>query len=214
MPRRHQPLCVSRRAFLQLVGLGAAASACSDGQPKPQRRSVTTGNDDESGMSCQPTSKDPRGPFYESGAPSRTRIADDSEPGERLVIKGRVQGADCQTPLAGVLLDIWQADRDGNYYDAEAQYRLRGTLMTDADGRYEFETIMPGRYVQSSGPRPAHIHFTVSKPGHTALTTQLYFEGDPNLGPDDSCCNSEDRERIIALGSTVPLRGTFDIVLA
>jgi len=35
-----------------------------------------------------------------------------------------------------------------------------------------------------SRQRPAHIHFKISAPGYNGVTTQLYFEGDPNLSSD------------------------------
>jgi len=67
-------------------------------------------------------------------------------------------------------------------------------MLTDQQGNYEFETIMPGRYAIPPGlpglekyegvMRPAHIHFRVSEPIHVPLTTQLYFKGDPNIAND------------------------------
>ena len=70
--------------------------------------------------------------------------------------------------------------------------------------------------------RPAHIHFTVSAPGLTPVTTQLYFADDPYLAPNDACgtCNSGDPTQIIPMneetneaGESVQV-GWFDIVLA
>jgi catechol 1,2-dioxygenase len=67
-------------------------------------------------------------------------------------------------------------------------------MLTDQQGNYEFETIMPGRYpIPPNVPglekfagvmRPAHIHFRVSELLHVPLTTQLYFKGDPNIAKD------------------------------
>ena len=161
---------------------------------------------------CVPTEADFLGPMYEPGAPRRSAIAGKDEPGERLRIRGTVFGPDCRTPLPKTLLDVWQADAKGNYHDAGEQYRLRGQILTDARGRYELDTVRPGGY----GGRPAHIHLTVSAPGHASLTTQIYFRGDPQLD-HDSCgrgCNSDDPHRIIALGRQAGgLAGTFDVVL-
>jgi catechol 1,2-dioxygenase len=166
---------------------------------------------------CSATGSDIRGPFYIAGAPRRPMLAGPQEKGERIRIQGSVFAADCTTPLAGALLDIWHADADGNYHDAKEQYRLRGQILTDARGRYEFETIRPGNYRQEEGWRPAHIHLTVSAPAHQSVTTQLYFRGDPYLAPHDSCgdeCHSDDPHRIIALERDgVRLTGRFDLVL-
>ena len=128
-------------------------------------------------------------------------------------------GPDCETPLADAIVDVWHADADGNYHAAGVQYRLRGQMRTDAQGRYAFESIRPGHY---SG-RPRHYHFNVSAAGHVPLTTQLYFVGDPNLGDNDTCqrptCNSHDPTRIVAFetapgpGDSTQYNGTFDITL-
>lgn len=174
--------------------------------------------DTDAQIQCEPTTSDVLGPYHEPGAPSRAQIAAADEPGERLRVTGAVYGPDCRTPVAGVMLDVWQADVDGNYHAAsETGYRLRGKVMTDAEGRYELDTIMPGRYALADGPRPAHIHFQVVEANHATLTTQLYFEGDPFLAPNDACgsgCNSDELGRIVAVEGSAPLRATFDIVLA
>ena len=161
---------------------------------------------------CAPTESDFLGPMYAPGAPRRSVLAGPNEPGDRLRIRGTVFGPDCRTPLPKTLLDVWQADAKGDYHDATEQYRLRGQILTDARGRYELDTVRPGGY----GGRPAHIHVTVSAPGHESLTTQIYFKGDPVLD-HDSCgrgCNSDDPHRIIALGRQAgALAGSFDVVL-
>lgn len=170
---------------------------------------------------CSPTEPDVKGPFYLPGAPQRTVLAAPEEPGERILIRGRTLAADCQAPLAGALLDVWQADAKGHYHDENKNYRLRGRMKTNDQGVYEFSSIRPGRYQLEGGFRPAHIHFTVSHPDCEPLTTQLYFKGDPYLAPNDACgdaCESDDPNRIIELtpvgkGSKVWFEGQFDIVL-
>lgn len=136
------------------------------------------------------------GPYYKAGAPtleSPYRLARPDEPGERLVVRGLVRSLD-GPPLADALLDFWHADGQGRYsmFDpALRHYNLRGQLMTDAEGRYEVQTIVPSPYqIPHAGPtgkllramgrhtwRPAHLHLKVSAEGHRPLTTQAYFEG-------------------------------------
>jgi catechol 1,2-dioxygenase len=150
-------------------------------------------------------------------APRRTVIAGANEPGERLRVRGPVYGPDCKTPLPKSLLDVWQADAKGNYHGDDEAYRLRGQILTNARGEYEIDTIKPGSYGDSNGMRPAHIHMTISSPGHEPLTTQLYFKGDPHLSHDFCSpeCKSDDPHRIIELAKQPKgLAGTFDIVLA
>jgi catechol 1,2-dioxygenase len=176
------------------------------------------------GKNCAPTGADVEGPFFISGAPKRVALARPDEPGDRLVIRGTVYGPDCKKPLPGTLLDVWQADAEGRYHEgAEDGYRLRGQLLTDTKGDYQFETIMPGRYLLGEGDafRPAHLHFTIASPRHQSLTTQLYFKGDPYLAPKDACgrgCNSDDPGRIIELvkeqSGAARFAGTFDVILA
>lgn len=173
------------------------------------------------GPGCELTGPDVLGPFHREGAPKRKVICPPSEPGDRLEVSGRVLHHDCKTPVKGALLDIWHADLEGRYDNSSADFRLRGQVLTDDEGRYAFETIMPGRYPLDGSMRPAHVHFNVSFPGCHPLTTQLYFQGDPYLKPDDPCgvCNSGDRTLIVALtrserGGKAVHSGTFDIVLA
>jgi protocatechuate 3,4-dioxygenase beta subunit len=135
---------------------------------------------------CEETENNIEGPFYLPGAPLREDIADDFLPGGvRLLITGRVlsfAGGAC-SPLPGALIDVWQADDRGDepayYYNAAEGYRLRGRLRADDNGDYRLSTIVPGHYPNGAQLRPAHIHVKVSAPGHTLLTTQLYFAGDP-----------------------------------
>ena len=181
---------------------------------------------------CLPTAANVLGPFYRAAAPARAKLADPGETGEVLVVSGTVYGPDCRTPLPGALLDVWQANSAGLYdIDKPAnltdrtQFRLRGRLLTDAQGRYEIETIVPGRYPIPPGlpgleqyagrMRPAHIHFIVMHPLYGPLTTQLYFKGDPYLSQDPWAKPSLAIElRSKALDKTKRLEGTFNIVLA
>lgn len=76
-------------------------------------------------------------------------------------------------PTAGVLLDFWHCDANGQYDNVG--YRLRGHLFSDAQGRYRLETILPGLYPG----RTRHIHVRAQAPGQPILTTQLYFPNEP-----------------------------------
>ena len=110
------------------------------------------------------------GPYFKPNSPERTSLVDETVTGTRLVITGRVLAAD-GTPVAGALLDFWQASDSGNY-DNQG-YELRGHQFTDADGYYTLETVVPGLYPG----RTRHIHVKVQAPNGPVLTTQLYFPG-------------------------------------
>ena len=214
---RTQRIERSRRDFLAWLGavpvIGAAgcASASSDSAAAPE------GDTEEAWRSCRHTTRDATGPYFEPGSPVRAarRIASPTEPGVRLLVEGRLFGPDCRTPLDGYVLDVWQADANGSYYAAgESEYRLRGKIVTDDLGRYSLETILPGRYGDSEGIRPAHLHVRFLTPGgNLLLTTQLYFAGDPYLGDADYCtrdgtCNSGDAARALVL-SDANVSGVF-----
>lgn len=179
---------------------------------------------------CLPTVHDIIGPFYRFGAPFETKIAATGEEGERLIISGTVFSSDCRTPVPNALVEVWQANtagmydtnKPGNFTERNA-FRLRGMMLTDPKGHYEFETIMPGRYPVPPGlpglekyaglTRPAHIHFRVAEPLHVPLTTQLYFQGDPYIA-DDPFASNKPSLAIALKGDAKFQRGTFDIVLS
>jgi catechol 1,2-dioxygenase len=223
----------SRRDFLvwmaAVPAVGCAIREGDDPHDDPQDDIAVTEpveTTEEAWHTCRLTTRDATGPYFEAGSPIRTtRIAALNEPGVPLAIEGRMFGPDCRTLLKGYALDVWQADKDGNYYDAVASaYRLRGKVLTDGTGRYRIETVLPGRYGDSEGIRPAHLHVRMLTPGgNILLTTQLYFAGDPYLGQADYCtrsrtCNSADPARALVLrDATVSgragKRATFDAFL-
>ena len=116
----------------------------------------------------EPTVEQTEGPFFTPNSPERKDLAADVSSGTKLVLTGTVLATDCR-PVERALLDFWQADDDGNY-DNDG-YRLRGHQFTDAEGRYELRTIVPGLYPG----RTRHIHVKVQAPNGRILTTQLYF---------------------------------------
>jgi catechol 1,2-dioxygenase len=213
----HMQWAVSRRTFLH-------GSAMLGGALVAGRAPAAT-------QGCQPTESDTLGPFYRFGAPFRSRLADASEPGDRLVLTGTVLSSDCRTPVPGAaLIEMWQANHAGLYdtgkpgnFTEVTTFHLRGMLYTNEQGQYEIETIMPGRYpVPPNLPglekyagltRPAHIHFRVMESLHVPVTTQLYFKGDPFIASDPFA--SHKQSLAIDLKPDGKLRrGVFDIVLA
>lgn len=125
--------------------------------------------------------------------------------GERIIVHGQVHFGTGR-PLAGALIEIWQANAAGRYahrvdaHDAplDPNFTGAGRALTDAAGRYRFVTIKPGAYPWLNHPnawRPAHIHFSLLGQGITErLVTQMYFPGDPLL-PLDPIFNSVPGDR-------------------
>lgn len=165
---------------------------------------VSPAVDDVAHATGEGTESNIEGPVYVAGAPTLERPyalpRRANEPGEKLVFSGTVRSTD-GAPLAGAVLDVWQANGAGEYSNFDAavpDYNLRGRLATDEDGRFEFETVVPVPYeVPIRGAsaelfaalgrhsfRPAHIHFKLSHEAAAPLTTQLYFDDDPFVDSD------------------------------
>jgi protocatechuate 3,4-dioxygenase beta subunit len=113
-------------------------------------------------------------------APSKITIASKEEPGERLIVSGKVLGPDGKTPLPGVSIYVYHTDSRGYYTPGtndNQNPRLRGYLRTDAQGGYQFDTIKPASYPNSRVP--AHIHYVVTSPGYKERVFEIVFNDDP-----------------------------------
>jgi len=140
-------------------------------------------------------------------------IQEGGEPlGERIVVTGRVvDGAG--RPVAGQLVEIWQANAGGRYVHKRDQHPAPldphftgvGRCLTGADGSYRFQTVKPGPYPwknHHNAWRPAHIHFSLFGTDFTQrMVTQMYFPGDPLFALDpiyQSITDQRARDRLVA----------------
>jgi protocatechuate 3,4-dioxygenase beta subunit len=124
-----------------------------------------------------------------SAAPPVVVVAPDGEPGERLVVRGRIVAGGA--PAAGAAIHVYQTDVTGAYTKErpmdEPNARLAGRVTTDADGRFEVRTIRPGEYPRTvvlggvARHIPAHIHLDVRVAGHPERKLQAVFADDPLL---------------------------------
>jgi protocatechuate 3,4-dioxygenase beta subunit len=165
--------------------------------------------------------------LHNFGAPDQSAI------GPRIIVHGTVRDQ-FGRPLPDTLIEVWQANAGGRYRHAKEGYIAPldpnfggcGRCMTDAEGRYEFRTVLPGPYPWPNGPndwRPAHIHFSLfGRSFAQRLITQMYFEGDPLIPLCPIVGAIADRaavERLIApldMGATLPMDARayrFDITL-
>jgi protocatechuate 3,4-dioxygenase beta subunit len=143
------------------------------------------------------------GPYWTANSPQRSVLREAGTAGTKLVLEGFVVSRACQ-PLANALVDLWQCDDKGVYDNSG--FKLRGHTFTDADGRYRFETILPGLYPG----RTRHLHVKVRGPGQTAvLTTQLYFPGEAQ-NTRDGIYNAA---LLVRLEGTTDKTARFDFVL-
>jgi protocatechuate 3,4-dioxygenase beta subunit len=119
----------------------------------------------------------------------RGRIAPSTERGEPLRIRGVVRDRTGQ-PVAGIIVYAYHTDASGIYPPSTTRHgRLRGWVKTDANGRYQFDTIRPGGYPNSNIPQ--HVHMHVIEPGRaTYYIDEMVFSDDPRL-------TAEDRKRLV-----------------
>ena len=107
---------------------------------------------------CAPTRADALGPFYEPGAPVRSKV------GTGYVLRGRVLTTGCRS-IRRARIELWLVNPRGEYDAAH-----RATLFSRADGTYRFESNKPIGYES----RPPHIHVRVTARGFRTLVTQHY----------------------------------------
>ena len=141
------------------------------------------------------------GPFHIDGSPDLPIGGDLSEKidGTRLYVHGMVRSLD-GPPIAGALLDLWQADAEGSYetqLDTDGP-RLRAIQRTGSEGEYGFWTIAPKGYsIPMDGPvgalmrktaishyRPPHVHFLIEASGYQPLITHIFEEGAQYIDDD------------------------------
>jgi hydroxyquinol 1,2-dioxygenase len=141
------------------------------------------------------------GPFFVDGSPEIEAGGDiaGGAAGEPCWVEGTVTGTD-QEPVAGALIEVWEADADG-FYDVQYagdRTAARGHLRTDEQGGYRFWALTPTPYpIPHDGPvgqllaatgrspmRASHLHFMVSAAGKRTLVTHIFVRGDELLDRD------------------------------
>ncbi len=195
---------------------------------------------------CGPTPAQGEGPYY----PERDLNRDADLTSFRgsvahadwdvILLGGQVLDVACK-PLAGALVEIWQAAPTGRYNHSgdrntklklEPDFQYWGRSTTDATGTYSFKTAIPGYYPLDprfqgrvpSGPgqfRPPHIHIKVHARGFLSLTTQMYFDpksytdaNEAQVVSDLNRWENVDGDLMVRFsGPEGAKAGTFDIVL-
>ncbi len=99
------------RAFAQAAPELPLTPACDDGD--------------------EPTLEREAGPFFRPNSPLNRDLYPDAPGGERITVAGFVFNNRCR-PLAGSLVEIWQADEKGDY--DSVGFCLRGHQFTDTQG--------------------------------------------------------------------------------
>ena len=121
-----------------------------------------------------PTGEMTLGPFFPRefglGANDLTSVGGVRAEGEVIEITGRVVQLDGK-PLDNLILEIWQADREGRFDNPE--FFGWGRAATDAGGIYSFRTIRPG----ALRGRAPHVNFLILYSGlMRQLQTAMFFD--------------------------------------
>lgn len=167
----------NRRRFLEIAGAAVPATLFVTGRSEAQQ-------------ARSPTARDTEGPFYISNTPLVNNLNRFGKLGEPMHIIGRVMNASAPNdPIPGARLEIWQTDGTGTYYPesngdyldfADEEIDMRGTVITDQNGRFEVMSLFPQEYE----PRPPHIHYWVHAHGFRSLVTQHYLDTSPHNRPN------------------------------
>jgi len=130
--------------------------------------------------------------------------------GQLITVTGRITDEDGR-PLAGSVIELWQANACGKYVHKLDRYNApldpnfigQGRMVTNKDGEYTITTIKPGCYpvMESDWWRAPHIHFSIFGPSWlNRYVTQIFFPGEP-LNETDLLLNGvkdeESRQRLI-----------------
>jgi len=105
------------------------------------------------------------------------------EPGEPLIVYGRILDREAKQPVNKASLFLYQTDSSGIYnttgIDREA--RIKGTVYSSETGCFKIQTILPGDYPGNKNSR--HLHYIINAPGYKEFKSVLFFKGftTPNL---------------------------------
>ncbi len=139
-----------------------------------------------------------------SPKPWDVAISPEGEPGDRLIVTGRVFGENDSLPAHGIRIFAYQADWRGLYTRPGADSlrpRLSGTLWSNDRGEYRLRTSIPGTY-----GAPPHLHFEISSDRleRRMVWVNVFRE------PADSANHADQRRRG---GWSAPSRNGGDVVL-
>ena len=148
----------------------------------------------------------------------RTKLATADDPGDRILINGTIYKPDGKAVAANTLIYLYHTDVHGIYGRREKgehrHGRHRGWMLTDQNGRYEFESIMPASYPDSTIAK--HIHMTLTTIDKKEESCDsILFEGDKFLTSRDRSINRGGFDPVLKMVKNRDgvLRGVRDIRL-
>ncbi len=124
-------------------------------------------------------------------------IAGPNAKGERIRVEGLVMDG-MGAPVKDVLLEVWQANAEGNYAHPEGGdpvedgFRGWGRVITDFEtGEWSFETVKPGTTRgRNVGTQAPHLNFWIVARGiNIGLNTRMYFADETEANAVDPVLN-------------------------
>lgn len=153
-----------------------------------------------------------------SSPDSVAKLAPAGEPGTPLIVAGRVFDHTGTRAVAGVELYAYHTDAKGLYGRfGNLRPRLKATVVTDSEGRFEWRTIRPMPYPGRGNP--AHIHIQASGGGYPKQwVDDLLFSDDPYV-TEAQKAESRKKGKFAPIVTTTRdargvLRATFNIRLS
>lgn len=129
----------------------------------------------------------------------KTTMATEKDEGLPIIVSGTVFGPDGKTPAPNILIYLYHTDIRGIYgKTGEHRHgRFRSWMLTDEKGRYEFRSIKPASYPDTT--IASHIHMTLTgKNFNEDWVDSILFEGDKFI-------SSQERNRAGEKGGFNPI---------
>ena len=123
-----------------------------------------------------------------------------------LIFSGRVLDSS-GNPIKGALVELWHADREGDYvYSASAarnsacdvNFAGFGQFLTGSTGQFKFRTIKAGLY----NGRTRHYHVGVTIPGRTVRSTTQTFWNETAYALNGSVFATQNSNDMVFTGIT------------
>jgi protocatechuate 3,4-dioxygenase alpha subunit len=190
----------------------------------PEPAAVTTAAADAGAPQARPavapTPSQTVGPFLSMGMQpmERNDVVPVGSPGAFELAGSVLDGAGAPVPDA--VVELWQAAPDGTFSSTagrDGDETWFGRSLTDAEGRFGFVTVKPGRIGLDDGRLQApHLELLVFARGLLRpVRTRAYFPDEPAANASDPVLNGVPEERRHTLVATAAGNGTlrFDVRL-
>ena len=105
------------------------------------------------------------------------QLVNSNEPGEALIVYGKIIDSKTKRPLSDVSIFLYQTDNNGIYTSSgrDEDARIKGTVYTNESGCFKIKTILPGDYPGQKNSR--HLHYVINAKGYAEKKSILFFKG-------------------------------------